>query len=539
MEDHAKVPATSSTLALARLEQALESATVPEHHWEPVAEHNFARKRLMAHERTLEQMRHEARQQHEIVSELGVGMKSMVSELDLRRAIGLALQEFESRLEDAFQDSNRKHLAMFAKREEILEVQGLIGKKVNWTDHSAVLKKLTELRQYVDTMAQSMFVGHAEQIKGEISMKADSAFVHEALNGKADYNDVSNVKARLERLEGAMATTEEGQSKQWEDLRVEVIEQGNQMKQKVEALFHFSSKSMAELKESQTTSSKRLGGIEGELVRLGEIAKKMAEAERSIRINNEQLMSTLSSLQDQSTRSDAFAEKSYAEFKSVQTEMQALQSASDQRLKHLTEGVDANNDRLEFLLQATETLKRKSKEAAKAYATKFDEVASAQEKCTNQIAALERNIKRHEREVRAIDNRVSKADAFENNTTSGLRALLPPGPPDLCFSQPHDAPNDRLKGILDQLEAIASGGHPFESMGVCIDPRRPPLPYTGSEKTQRGIDLTTLPRMVQDAAVPADSLRGAYGMSPRQLGASAIPMSARAPRKTNSKTTHL
>merc|ERR1719473_865310 len=112
----------------------------------------------------IDKLQRDARQQHEIVSHLGSDFKAMVSETDLRRAIGLAFQEFEVRLEDVFQDSNRKCLAMFSKREEVMELQASIIKKVNWHEYNTVLKKLSDLRNYIDTMAESVFIGHRDAL---------------------------------------------------------------------------------------------------------------------------------------------------------------------------------------------------------------------------------------------------------------------------------------------------------------------------------------------------------------------------------------
>ena len=195
------------------------------------------------------------------------GLKSMISEVDLRRALGLAFQEFENRIEDvpwqildihgypvaakgknmkknhldhselfwlhatkAFQDSNRKCLSMFSKRaladlcisllpymvtlawtgeselaclllwlkimimirpdwhsfctsslvlfwgEDVVELQTLITKKVNWAEYNAVLKKLADLRQYVDGMAESVFIGQREALESEFVSRP--AFLH-------------------------------------------------------------------------------------------------------------------------------------------------------------------------------------------------------------------------------------------------------------------------------------------------------------------------------------------------------------------------
>ena len=38
---------------------------------------------------------------HDAVTQLETGLKTRISEVDLRRALGLAFQEFENRIEDA------------------------------------------------------------------------------------------------------------------------------------------------------------------------------------------------------------------------------------------------------------------------------------------------------------------------------------------------------------------------------------------------------------------------------------------------------
>lgn len=94
-----------------------------------ITELSFNRKRLFAVEHVVDNLRQTTRQQYEALVKIEDGLKCMISETDLRRAVGLAFQEFEHRLEDAFQDSNRKFLSMFSKRSEVVELETGMGKK--------------------------------------------------------------------------------------------------------------------------------------------------------------------------------------------------------------------------------------------------------------------------------------------------------------------------------------------------------------------------------------------------------------------------
>jgi len=94
-----------------------------------ITELSFNRKRLFSVEHVVDHLRQITRQQHESLVKIEDGLKCMISETDLRRAVGLAFQEFEHRLEDAFQDSNRKFLSMFSKRTEVVELETIMGKK--------------------------------------------------------------------------------------------------------------------------------------------------------------------------------------------------------------------------------------------------------------------------------------------------------------------------------------------------------------------------------------------------------------------------
>jgi hypothetical protein len=131
-------------------------------------------------------------------------MSDTISENDLRRAIGLALEEFDSQLTEAFRDSSRKALAMFAKCEDVVEIQNMINKKVNFDQYNSVLHKLSDLRKYIDTMAESVFIGHQESQQEY----AKEEFVEKSLKLKADLNELTEVRSKLERLEAIVSSND-------------------------------------------------------------------------------------------------------------------------------------------------------------------------------------------------------------------------------------------------------------------------------------------------------------------------------------------
>merc|ERR1719416_260879 len=97
---------------------------------------------------------------------------------------------------------------MFSKRDDVTELQAVIEKKVNWHDHNLALKRLAELKQQMDTMANDIFIGHLEALRGEF-------------NKKADKDAMNEVRARLERLEVLVAHTDARQTAAVETLREE------------------------------------------------------------------------------------------------------------------------------------------------------------------------------------------------------------------------------------------------------------------------------------------------------------------------------
>mmetsp|Transcript_59678 Transcript_59678/g.121673 ORF Transcript_59678/g.121673 Transcript_59678/m.121673 type:complete len:534 (+) Transcript_59678:151-1752(+) len=513
--------------------------------YEPIAEHNLNRKRVLQLEQGIDKLHRTTRQQHEVVSNLESGMKAMISETDLRRAIGIAFQEFEHRLEDAFQDSNRKCLTMFSKRDEVQDLQVKISNKVNWSEHNTVLKKLSELRQYIDTMAESVFIGHRDALNGEFAKKADASMVEKALKAKADFDDVNEVRARLERLEVLVSQTDMQQSAKLKALHDETVEMSRAQSEKQEARIVENATQIKALSEKHTLLAKRLtgdgtpgGGLEGRVGALAHVAESLGEGQELLKNRQEQMIiPAIAAMEDRLAKTEDAAGRMQQDLRALEGDAKVFQETSERKFGDLLAQANASKEHFEFLVQATEMIKRKARETAKATTGKFQEHSEAQETLGQQVAALERQLKRQEREVRAMEGRCSRAP----DDGGPMRALPPP---ELV---PAD-PNDKLKSVLEQLEKIAGGGPPLEQLGVEWNRQKPPLPFGGDSSRLGGVSdgdaVARLPRYDASDPAPIDSargnpmtsaVRGMYGLSPRGGPGSAYPATTSGPKGPKKK----
>jgi len=493
----------------------------------PVAEQNFQRKKMQSLEQGIGKLQKTARLQHEVVTQLESGLKNMISEADLRRAIGLAFQEFENRIEDAFQDSNRKCLQMFSKRDEFSEIQAVLSKKVNWTEYNAVLKKLAELRQYIDTMAESVFIGQREALESEFNKKADAAWVEEGLKAKADFTDLNEVRARLERLEVLVSHQDSRHSARVEALREESQNELTAMVNKQTALIAEANATISQNKDRFKSVGEQLTGFGEKITGLESGAAKMLEAQQVLeKLNQTQILPQLASAEEHFASLDESTSEIFRQLESLTAGSQDLRDFSGQKFNELSSQGNSFKEQIDFLMQATDMIKRRSREMTKTTTAKFKELEDDQDKHLQQLASVERVLKKQEREVKAIENRASRA--IETSDTAVLKALP------MLESQNFN-PNDRLQVMLEQLEKIATGGSLQEQSGVEWNPSRPPLPVSGAESARtRGAESLRYSTGSPEQ-VPIDSARGApmssniggtYGLSPRAppAGSKAVRM---------------
>lgn len=443
-----------------------------------ITELSFNRKRLFAVEHVVDNLRQTTRQQYEALVKIEDGLKCMISETDLRRAVGLAFQEFEHRLEDAFQDSNRKFLSMFSKRSEVVELETVMGKKVNWTDYNTVLQKLSDLRRYIDTMADSIFVGHINALNGQFAKKADKEHVDDALGQKADWDEVNNIRARLERLEVLVQQTDAKQTDAVEALRYETCRDRRALEEKHIALISENTNGIDSLHNEHKVFVQRLGSAEEEVASLKCVSERLGQDLQALQEQHSQvIVPSIAAMQEELRQVQGTAARLQEDLRGLLARTEAFEATAVGKFSNLFQQAEHCREQLEFLMQATEMIKRRSRDVAKTTSDQFKVGAEDHERLGQQVAALERQLKRQEKEVRHLEGRASLK-------TDGRSTQLPLPGIDLKSGDP----SDRLKGVLDQLEKIAASSPPEEQLGIEWNPKRPPLPL-GSDGSRRGSDL--------------------------------------------------
>jgi hypothetical protein len=459
---------------------------------ESIAESIFSHKKLLSLQQNVSNLQKTSRSHHETVMRLERNMSDTISENDLRRAIGLALEEFDSQLTEAFRDANRKSLSMFAKQDDVTDLQGRIEKKVNVTDYNLVLQKLSELRRYVDTMAESVFIGHQES-KEEFAKEVN---VDKALKLKADLVELTSVRAKLERLEAIVTANDSKQTAGLEELR-EQVTQSNAASIKANRTAIEQNKAwIARLEDDQVSLTQRMAIAEENVTTLMKdnvsLTQKQVEmAERQDGV----IWRACQSLQKMLDSMELKTCELQEELKELHTNVDGFQTQATKKFQHLFDDSDQCKEQLKFLMEATEMLKRRARETNKSNSTQFKDLSDSDGKLFDQLASLERLLKAQERDLKALEKNVVKRLA--NLAPASARTLepLPPAEP-----IPYD-PNQHLHGVLSQLEKIANSS--------------PPKLPRSMDDFSSGEDPAFNPALSALANLGMAKAQGAYGLSPR------------------------
>lgn len=271
----------------------------------------------------------------------------------------------------------------------------------------------------------------------------------------------------------------------------------------------------------------RLDTAEARTTSLEGAAKQLSEVQELLRKRQENdLLPKIGSMQSQLTSIESAASQADQDVRALEGDLVGFKDSMQQNCKELAAQVQANKDHVEFLLQETDMIKRRSREMTKKQTTCFKEVSEEQERVAKQLQDMDSSVKKQARDVRAIENRanrgVAEPTAADLTALAGLRAL----PLALEQGPPADT-NTRLTSMMDQLEKLANGGPPAP-----YNPERPPLPVAYGVAPRAGTGIasdTGLPRFagaLADHQAPIDSargggpatsasVRGMYGLSPR------------------------
>lgn len=466
--------------------QNLEMDLADEEREESIAEGIMGHKRLLSLQQGVRTLQKTSRTHHEIVMRLEKAMSDTISETDLRRAIGLALEEFDTQLVEAFRDSNRKCMSMFAKAEDVSEIQGKIDKKVNIADYNSVLQKIIDIRRYVDTMAESVFIGHQES-KEEFAKEVN---VEKALQLKADVVELTEVRATLERLEAVIAARDLKHEADLETLR-ELVTQSNSKNIETNRSMIAANRAMIEdLAAKESALDDRMTTVEKHMDQKGDERLKLEEKVHKIEERQEGVIwITCQSLQTQFQGMVSKVSDLGAEEKLMHSRVEQLEGFVSQKFQQVFDSEEQVMDQIKFLMEASEMLKRRSREFNKSCSAQLKDLASSESKLTEQMSTLERLLKVQERELRALEKR-------------SPNAIGNPAPP--LDPVPLD-PNQHLKGVLAQLERIAGG------IGEKLPP---PSDLKATADSDLGL-ISALAGLTSQSPQTSARAQGAYGLSPR------------------------
>merc|ERR1719230_973535 len=100
------------------------------------------------------------------------------------------------------------------------------------------------------------------------------------------------------------------------------------------------------------------------------------------------------------------------DLKSFHADVEKFQNFATQRVQQLFDGEEQVREQLKFLMEASEMLKRRSREFNKNHTAQLKDLTSSDKSLSEQMATLERSFKGHERELRALEKRIANAGAL-------------------------------------------------------------------------------------------------------------------------------
>jgi DNA repair exonuclease SbcCD ATPase subunit len=342
-------------------------------------------------------------------------------------------------------------------------------------------------------------VNHVEAINKEFSTKADAASTNDALKLKADVAHVNDLQARLERLEALVTHAKEEQATALQALADKTSKDMKAAVHNEQASVTTMKSELAGLRGEHKQALDRTVGVETRLDSLSALTKENRQVTAWLKDTHEKVVLTgIKSLKDQLGQLDAHTKNAHASLESLTLDTKEFRKSAQDNFKDLRAQAKDSKEQQEFLSNAMEMMKRKSRELNKTNTSKLKELSDEQEKFYQQMAAFERSQKTQEREVRRIDARFGGGDSCQ---------ALGRASPETCRNE---ASGDRLTGVMSMLEKIAAGApnspSPSQEHALAlIDAQRPALPWFDHEGRQcaQGLDLASLPRFQSPA--PHDS----------------------------------
>jgi len=406
-------------------------------------------KQIAALEQQLADLQKIVKTQHSTISTTETQLRSTISQADLRRAIGLAFQEFEMRMQEELQQTHRTVLSQFCKRDEVQEVVSLVSKKVNWHDYQALLGKVTELRTYIDHTAESVFLGHRDALQQEFARKADASSVDMALKSKADFREINDLRARLERLEMLFTGAGIHQSARLDELREELT---STLNMHVKTLKGALAEQGEEVKAIKNWQGDALSGIEDYAHKIQHVGARLDELESNMPTSGH----AMESLEVQANQTEDLLREVREEKDRQRQETNDLQAAFRNfeesftgKFKEVVSGTKRVDSQVEFLTEASETLKRRLREVARGLTEQHKSLAMEKDLLEARLSQLiqQQEFANLPEKVHALETRIDAIPGSRSETAQSqekaevpvvalLRRMVEDALPDVTLEAP-------------------------------------------------------------------------------------------------------
>jgi len=285
-------------------------------------------------------------------------------------------------------------------------------------------------------------VGHQES--NEAFAKSED--VDRDLNLKADLTELTQVRAKLERLEAIVTANDLKHSGTMEDLKEQVTKGNANNITANRKMIEENQRVISTLKADGATMDKRMVTAEGQIGKLTQDTKiVMGKQEEMQQRQDGTIWRACQSLQGLFHTMEGKMTTLGDGLQQLRSSEEEFKAFATQRFQQLFDADEQVKEQVKFLVEASEMLKRRTREFQKKQETQVKDLTSSEDKLTQQMAAIERSFKGQERELKTIEKRIPQV--------LSLLAADPPPPADLG---PVDS-NQHLNGVLAQLERISDG----------------------------------------------------------------------------------
>lgn len=191
--------------------------------------------------------------------------------------------------------------------------------------------------------------------------KADTTAVEEALKAKAGVSDVNEVRARLERLEVLVHNSTSRHSEQLEEIRNLAAREAERESEKLQGFIQKNADTLKIIQDTSASLASRLQSVEGVVGAMEDTRLKIAEEQRESKAREQDILSRLSEQIDKIDRLDQITKLNRGDLQGLGAEVHEIRNDTDARMTGVAQVVDTCKSRLDFLMQANETMKRKTK----------------------------------------------------------------------------------------------------------------------------------------------------------------------------------